>query len=133
MLISAYIIFRNEGRLESIAFEPYTKSVFYSIPKEKMILRKYFKAKISDQNDLVLPIAPFYNGAAINLEVDSFNSRLCWIQGIDKRSIACSNLNGENAAIMFSLENRSEKISGFTIDSFTEFLFVMSMVRYNVA
>ena len=119
-----------EAPIKSIAYEPYTNSIFYSIPKEKMIFRKYLQANISNQDDLILPVAPFYNGKAMDLEVDSFNSRLCWLQSIDLRSIVCSDLNGENAAVVFTPEKHSEKIAGFAIDSLTNSLFVMSTVRY---
>ena len=95
-----------------------------------MIFRKYFRAISNDsaQEDLMLPISTFYNGGAINLEVDSYKSLLCWLQSIDMRTIVCSNLNGEKATILFTLETRSDKIVGFAIDPFSNALFVMSMV-----
>ena len=95
-----------------------------------MMFRKYFRTinNNSNQDDLMLPISSYYNGGAINLEVDSYNSFLCWLKSIDNRTIVCSNLNGEKATILFSLENHSENIAGFAIDPFSNTLFVMLMV-----
>ena len=113
-----------------MVYEPYTDSVFYSIPSEKMIFRKYLRdIKINSiQDDLILPIAPIYNGGAINLEVDSYNSLLCWLRTADHRSILCSDLNGENVTIVFSLENHSEKIAGIALDSMNNVLYILSTV-----
>ena len=113
-----------------MVYEPYTDSVFYSIPSEKIIFRKYLcdMKNNSIQGDLILPIAPIYNGGAINLEVDSYNSLLCWLRTADHRSILCSDLNGENVTTVFSLENHSEKIAGFALDSMNHVLYILSMV-----
>ena len=124
------LLFRNERKIKSLVYEPYTDSVFYSIPSEKMIFRKYLRdmKNNSNQDDLILPIAPIYNGGAINLEVDSYNSLLCWLRTADHRSILCSDLNGENVTTILSLENHSEKIAGFALDSMKSVLYILSMV-----
>ena len=123
------ITFSHEGRIQSIVYEPYTKSVFYSIPREKIILRKYIQEdNTRNQDDIILPIAPFYNGGAINLELDSYKSLLCWLQSITYRSILCSNLNGENVTTVFTISNNPEKIAGFAIDSLNEILYVLTTV-----
>ena len=113
-----------------MVYEPYTDSVFYSIPREKMIFRKYLRDMKDNfiQDDLILPIAPIYNGGAIHLEVDSYNSLLCWLRTTDHRSILCSDLNGENVTTVFSLENHSEKIAGFALDSMNNVLYFLSTV-----
>ena len=113
-----------------MVYEPYTDSVFYSVPSEKIIFRKYLcdMKNNSIHDDLILPIAPIYNGGAINLEVDSYNSLLCWLRTADHRSILCSDLNGENVTIVFSLENHSEKIAGIALDSMNNVLYILSTV-----
>ena len=125
-----YDYFRNERKIKSIVYEPYTDSIFYSIPSEKMIFRKYLRdmKNNSNQDDLILPIAPIYNGGAINLEVDSYNSLLCWLRTSDHQSILCSDLNGESVTTVFSLENHLEKIVGFALDSMNSVIYILSMV-----
>ena len=95
-----------------------------------MIFRKYLRdmKNNSNQDDLILPIAPIYNGGAINLEVDSYNSLLCWLRTSDHQSILCSDLNGESVTTVFSLENHLEKIVGFALDSMNSVIYILSMV-----
>ena len=81
--------------------------------------------------DQLLPIPSFYNGGAINLEVDSYMSLLCWLQTSTNPKVVCSDLNGENATVLFSSKSNSEKIVGFAMDPTNHFLYVMAVVSYD--
>lgn len=110
-------------------YEPYTKSIFYSVPKEKLVFRKYLQ---NEQNGIIqdelLPISSLHNGGATNLEVDSYSSLLCWIQSSNHRLVVCSDLNGENSTVKFTTESKAERVVGFAIDSIDHALFVMVAV-----
>ena len=120
------------GDIHSIAYDPYTKSVYYSIPTEKLIFRKYLqneKTKRSvDMEELLLPIGPLQNGQASNLDMDSYLSLLCWLQTSNHRNILCSDLNGENTHIKFTSMKKSEKIVSFAINSKQHEMFIIIVV-----
>ena len=102
-----------------------------------MVFRKYLEEQSTDSNhdiqddhqDDLLAIPALYNGGAINLEVDSYMSLLCWIQSSNNRKIVCSNLNGENPTVTFTVASKQERVVGFAIDSLDHALFVMVAVR----
>ena len=104
-----------------------------------MVFRKFLQQDKDNDNlnddkneEYLLPISPFHNGGAVNLEVDSYLSLLCWLQSLNYRKIVCSNLNGENPTVKFYVKNKAEKIVGFAMDSNHQALFVMVSVSLRV-
>ena len=84
---------------------------------------------IEDTRDVFLPIPSYFNGGAINLQVDSYLSMLCWLQSTNHPKVVCSDLNGENSTIIFAPNLTSEKIVGFTLNPIRHEAFVMVGVR----
>ena len=84
---------------------------------------------IEDTRDVFLPIPSYFNGGAINLQVDSYLSMLCWLQSTNHPKVVCSDLNGENSTILFVPNLKSEKIVGFTLNPIRHEAFIMVGVR----